>query len=166
MDLIKTLQFIRTGIDLFMRIICFFTGSVMAVMLLLQVIFRYFLGSSLSWATELPEMFFPWLAMSGATIAALNKQHLGVEYFVSKLPLRPRTWLFALTNLLIIVVLTTVAIVSFRMLGLLGQQATPVLGVPRSFAFFSLPLGLICLAMVVVSDTLLALAGKVRLDLK
>ena len=166
MDLIKILQFIRTGIDLFMRIICFFTGSVMAVTLLLQVIFRYFIGSSLSWATELPQMFFPWLAMSGAIIAALNNQHLGVEYFVAKLPLRPRTWLFALTNLLIIVVLTTIAIVSFQMLSLLGQQATPVLGVPRSYAFFSLPLGLICLAMVAASDTLLALAGKVRLDAK
>ena len=166
MDFIKTLQLIRTGIDVFMRIICFFTGSVMAVTLLLQVIFRYFLGSSLSWATELPEMFFPWLAMSGATIAALKGQHLGVEYFVSKLPLRSRTFLFALTNLLIIIVLTTIAIVAFRMLILLGQQATPVLGVPRSYAFFSLPLGLICLAMVAASDTLLALVNKTRLDVK
>jgi TRAP-type C4-dicarboxylate transport system permease small subunit len=160
MDLIRTLQLIRTGIDLFMRFICFFTGSVMAVTLLLQVIFRYFLGSSLSWATELPEMLFPWLAMSGATIAAVSKKHLGVDYFVSKLSLRHRTWLLALTNLITIVALTTIAIVSFRMLSLLGQQATPVLGVARSYAFFSLPLGLICLAMVVASDTLLAFAEQ------
>ena len=43
----------------------YLTMSVVFVILSVNVGLRYAAGTSLSWASELPEMMFPWLIMAG-----------------------------------------------------------------------------------------------------
>lgn len=152
----------RKALAVSMQATCLATGFSIAATLMLGVIYRYILQSSLAWAAELPNILFPWFVMSGATLAAINRQHLGVDYFVAKLKGEHQHWIGFGIHILLAVVLIGVAVISLDMLEILSRQKTPVLYWPRSWAFAALPLGLSTLAMAVITEAATILLGHPR----
>lgn len=64
----------------------FIIGSGMALVVALQVFFRYGLNHSLFWSEELGRMFLVWLTFLGATVAYKRKAHVGIDVIVLSLP--------------------------------------------------------------------------------
>ncbi len=65
------------------------SASVVCIVLA-AVFFRYVLNHSLSWSDELVRYLFVWFTLLGAAVALREREHIRVEYFVEKLPLRAR----------------------------------------------------------------------------
>jgi TRAP-type transport system small permease protein len=66
-----------------------FLGSVMlgmAVVVFLQVFFRYALNNPLSWPEEAARMLIVWLTFVGGYMAMREKKHIGFNLLVKKLP--------------------------------------------------------------------------------
>jgi TRAP-type C4-dicarboxylate transport system permease small subunit len=162
MVLCRVITRIRKTLVILMQAICLVTGFSTALTLMLGVIYRYILQSSLAWAAELPGILFPWFVMSGATLAAINKQHLGIDYFVTKLKGELQHWISLGIHILVVVILIGVAVISLDMLEILSRQMTPVLYWPRSWAFAGLPLGLFTLAMAVATEAVNILLGPLK----
>jgi TRAP-type C4-dicarboxylate transport system permease small subunit len=152
--LLRITTWIQKALAMLMKAICLVTGFSIGATLMLGVVYRYVLQSSLAWAAELPGILFPWLVMSGATLAAINRQHLGIDYFVARLNAELQHWISFAIHILLVVILTGVAIISLDMLEILSRQMTPVLYWPRSWAFAGLPVGLFALAIVLVSEAI------------
>lgn len=57
---------------------------------LTAIFFRYVLNHSLFWSDELVRYLFVWLTLLGASVVLREREHIRVEYFVEKLPLRMR----------------------------------------------------------------------------
>jgi TRAP-type C4-dicarboxylate transport system permease small subunit len=53
-----------------------------------QVVFRYFLGSPLTWSDELARYLFVWCSFLGWIVAARRRTHLGVDVLATRLPAR------------------------------------------------------------------------------
>jgi TRAP-type C4-dicarboxylate transport system permease small subunit len=69
--------------------LCVFTG----------VLFRYFLGSPLTWSDELGRYLFVWCAMLGWVIAARRRSHLAIGSVQDRTPPRARAALKLLAAL-------------------------------------------------------------------
>jgi len=69
-----------------------------------NVFIRTALRESFHAAHDIAMLAFAGVVWFGIIGASLNKQLLGVRYFVNKLPPRPRHWLQALTHVIIIVI--------------------------------------------------------------
>jgi TRAP-type C4-dicarboxylate transport system permease small subunit len=103
---------------------------------------RYGLGQPSAWTDELATLLIIWVALLGSSVAFIKRSHLGVDYFVGKLPERGR-------RLSEIVVYTLIALfaVSVLLLGglrlvwltLLTQQVSPALGVKMGYVYLALP---------------------------
>lgn len=65
--------------------VLYITLSVVFAILSVNVCLRYAAGTSLSWASELPELMFPWMIMSGVVIAAQHGSHIAVVMLTQKL---------------------------------------------------------------------------------
>jgi TRAP-type C4-dicarboxylate transport system permease small subunit len=59
--------------------------AIILVAMFAQVVFRYVLGSSLSWSEEVSRYMFVWLSYLGAYVAILRNAHIGVDYVTSRL---------------------------------------------------------------------------------
>jgi TRAP-type C4-dicarboxylate transport system permease small subunit len=59
--------------------------AVILVAMFAQVVFRYVIGSSLSWSEEVSRYMFIWLSYLGAYVAILRNAHIGVDYVTSRL---------------------------------------------------------------------------------
>ena len=68
--------------------ILYLTFGAIFFILCSDVILRYFSGSSLRWASEIPELLFPWLVMAGVVLAAQHGAHIATTFICRR---RPRT---------------------------------------------------------------------------
>ena len=89
-------------IGLACRNVLYFTLAVMFGILTANVALRYAMGTSLSWASELPELLFPWLIMAGVVIASQHGSHISVVILTQRLG-ASRRWVLAAGAVLVAV---------------------------------------------------------------
>ncbi|RKR03273.1 TRAP-type C4-dicarboxylate transport system permease small subunit [Kushneria sinocarnis] len=135
------------------------TTVVIGTTLMAGVIVRYFLSGSLAWGNELPVILFPWLVMGGVVMAAVRQQHLGVDFFVRRLPAGVARAVAALMQLLVIGLMGMLIYQSQSLLMFMQYQSSPVLGWPASWAFYSLPLGAAGVMVIALLELVAVVAG-------
>ena len=142
------LRQIKRGLDRGLETLVWVTMAVLVLDVTLQVVARYILthiSKSLSfpWTEELATFLLVWVGLLGASVALHHRAHLGIDYFVSKLPPSRRryTELFALA---------CVALFSFTVMGIAGTslvirtfgygQVSPALELPMGYVYLAVPI--------------------------
>jgi TRAP-type C4-dicarboxylate transport system permease small subunit len=69
------------------KVICVFCAGAMTAVVLLGVGARYVMQNPMSWTEEVARYLMVYLALIGVSIVTRRRAHLGVLYFVTKLPL-------------------------------------------------------------------------------
>ena len=66
-----------------------------------QVATRYILSKPSQWTDELATMLLIWVSLLGAAVVFVEQGHLGVDYFVGKVPEKPRAIIEFLSHVLV-----------------------------------------------------------------
>jgi TRAP-type C4-dicarboxylate transport system permease small subunit len=119
-----------------------------AVVLILcaQVVFRYFIGTSLDWIEEVSRILLTWVTFIGAAVALKRKGHITVDYFVAFLPNTLRHYVELFTYGLIVAFSVFLGIQGVAFALLSAHTTFPALQIPVSWQYLGLPAG--CLLMV------------------
>jgi len=109
---------------------------------IINVIFRFVLHSPIDWAEEVTLGLFIWMVFIGISSAMKRGGHVGVDYFMLKMPKPIRT----IFNIIGAIAIYFVLIFVFIYLGLdLTAQAaskiTPVLGLSYQYIDIAVPVG-------------------------
>ena len=72
------------------------------VVIVAQVVFRYFLKISLAWATELAGVSLVWMTFLGATLATMDESNINFNGLIDRLKGVPKFALKTLCNLLVL----------------------------------------------------------------
>ena len=117
--------------------------AVLVIDVLWQVFTRYVLHSPSSWTEELATFLMIWVGLLGASVGLNRGAHLGIDYFVQKLPTRRRL----LTE---VAVFTCTGLFSLSALGVGGTmlvartlglgQTSPALGLSMGYVYLALPI--------------------------
>lgn len=130
--------------------------AALVFVVLWQVASRFVLRSPSSWTDELATLLIIWVAMVGASVAFIRNHHLGVDYFVGKLPPRAR-----LITEIVVQVLVAVFAVAVLLLGgsklvaltLMTGQVSPALGVKMGQVYLALPMSGAVILLVAIETT-------------
>ena len=141
------LHLIDRAIGAACRSVLYITISVVFVILSINVGLRYAAGTSISWASELPELMFPWLIMAGVVIAAQHGSHIAVVILTQKLG-AARRWVLAAGSLIVAGLYAGMAWVAWPLMEIAADERTPILKVPGSVSVGCLMLGFILLSIV------------------
>jgi TRAP-type transport system small permease protein len=141
------LQFVDRCIGAACRLVLYVTLSVVFVILSINVGLRYAAGTSISWASELPELMFPWLIMAGVVLAAQHGSHIAVVIFTQKLR-ATRRWVLAGGSLVVAGLYAGLAVVAWPLMQIAADERTPILQVPGSLSVGCLMLGFFLLSIV------------------
>jgi len=96
-----------------------------------------------SWTGELATMMLIWVSLLGASVAFLEKSHLGVDYFVGKLPARAQAVFQILVYGIICFFGATVMMLGgyqLISLTLATNQTSAALGVKMGYVYMALPI--------------------------
>ncbi len=129
------------------RGVLYITLTVVFLILSINVGLRYAAGSSLAWASELPELLFPWMIMAGVVLAAQHGSHIAVVILTQKLG-ASRRWVLAGGSLVVAGLYAGLAWTAWPVFEIAADERTPIMQVPGSVSVGCLLLGFALLAVV------------------
>lgn len=135
--------------------------SIVAIFLslLLGVVVRYVLSTNLGWVTEVPNLLFPWLTMSAIVAAAARNEHIGVELVVEKLPRLPKKGVVLTVNGIAMIAFGVMAVHGLDVVEIAGTQRLPITRIGMSWAYWSVVIGFMGLAVVSLINVVMVLTG-------
>lgn len=134
---------IKKILDWFLEILVMIVMGVLVVDVLWQVFSRYVLRAPSKWTEELAIFLLIWAALLGAAVATGRGAHLGIDYFVQKLPPRDRLRAEIFGFLCIVLFAFFVMIIGGTELvriTLRLQQKSPALGVQMGYVYLAVPI--------------------------
>jgi TRAP-type C4-dicarboxylate transport system permease small subunit len=138
---------VDTVISWWCHTVLYITLSVVFVILSVNVCLRYAAGTSLSWASELPELMFPWMIMSGVVIAAQHGSHIAIVILTQKLG-AARRWVLTAASLVVAGLYLGLAYAAWPVFEIAADERSPIMQVPGSVSVGCLLLGFVMLAIV------------------
>lgn len=141
------IDLVQRAIGLSCRTVLYVTLTVTFLILSINVGLRYAMGSSLSWASELPELLFPWIIMSGVVLATQHRSHIAVVLITQKLG-ASRRWVLAAGAVVVAALYFGLCAAAWPLLEVAADEFSPILQVPGSVTVACLMAGFALLAIV------------------
>ena len=123
----------------------------MFVSLIAEVIVRYMTNQGLGWPTELPNLLFPWLVMSGVVLAAQRGQHIAVTAILGFLGNTATRWLLILLQVLVGATFFYLAYVGQGLLEIVGSEEYPVTGISAYWAYLAMVVGFVAVGLTAIT---------------
>lgn len=117
--------------------------AILVIDVLWQVFTRFILKNPSSWTEELATFLLIWVALLGAAVALGRGAHLGIDYFVNRLPERTRLWtevfvfccIAAFSLLVMVLGGTDLVLTTFR-----RHQISPALHLDMGYVYLAVPI--------------------------
>jgi TRAP-type C4-dicarboxylate transport system permease small subunit len=134
---------IKNALDKLLETLIIVSVAVLTLDVLWQVFTRFVLKNPCTWSEELAVFMIIWVALLGSAVALGRGSHLGVDYFVSKLPEKLRIkcefvvfFLIAAFSLTVFVIGGINLVISILRLG----QISPSLGIEVGYVYLAIPI--------------------------
>lgn len=126
-------------------------GAIFCI-LCVDVPLRYFTGSSLRWASEIPELLFPWLVMAGVVLAAQHGAHIATVFIADALHGRARKLLATAGHVIIVATYALLCVITARAIPDVHDERSPLLQMPGSVTYTCLLVGFTLIALVHLAE--------------
>lgn len=130
------------------RGVLYLTLSLVFLILSANVGLRYIAGTSLAWASEVPELLFPWMIMAGVVLAAQHGSHIAVVILTQRMQPSVRRWVLSAGSIATAAMYAGLACVAWPLAEIAADERTPILGVPGSVSVICLMTGFVLLGLV------------------
>ena len=148
--------------------LCISLTSVMACVVILQVITRYIPGiNPPSWTEELSRYLMIYSAFLGASTGIKNWKNISVDYFTQRMPPKVRLFLGITTQVLILaflVVLTVLSISTFSKIGF--RQKSASMNFPMFFPQSSIIVGCALMSLQLLGLLLKRVRAQLSVEVK
>jgi tripartite ATP-independent transporter DctM subunit len=124
------------------------------IVLLVGVVSRFAFHRPLVWVDELASLLFLWLAMMGATVALMRREHMGLTALVLRLREPARLKTQALTQIVIALVLVLLLPWAWEYAVDEWAIETPALGLHNTYRAAAMPVGLGLMLLVTVTRSM------------
>jgi TRAP-type C4-dicarboxylate transport system permease small subunit len=121
--------------------------AVMAVVVFLQVIFRYLLALPLYWTEELARYLFIWIAIVGATLSVQRRGHFGMDFFLRMLPDQGRRFTTFIIQVLMGGVALVLLVQGILLVEKTAAQRSPAMEISMGWFYSCIPVGAALMAI-------------------
>ncbi len=145
---------VSNGIDQCAGYAAMMLCSIMTLVVLLGVIFRYILNDPLVWTEELSTFAMVWVAMIGGSMGIKGSNHVGVSYVVDNVRLmrNHQGGIRIAVNLIILFFLVILMREAANLAEFAKVQTSPAMGVSMFWPYFGLVFGSGVMIIQVVSQ--------------
>lgn len=118
--------------------------AIMVVAVVLQVIWRYFLGNPIIWAEELARYALVWMTFIGAAVALRAGQLACMDLVVNLFPVKIKRAIITVANLASFILLLLLLYYSVILVGepSVVAQRSPAMRITMSYIYLAIPIGL------------------------
>lgn len=129
-------------------------GITMTLLILLQVFFRFVIYVPFPWSEECARYLMIWMGMLGSVIALRKQRHIGVMFFVEKLPRIPEKTVQTLVMIGMAVFLGILCWQGVQFAMFNADQISPAMEISMMIPFSAIPAGCIMMILVIGANLL------------
>lgn len=133
-----------------------FVMGMIAVIVMVTVILRYFFSISFIWVEEFVTYAFIFSTFLGLGICIIKNEHIAVDYLFDKLTGKKKLFVSMFNNIVVMIVLSVILANSFNWIDAVGNQISDGLRVQMGHVYIIMPasmvLALICSVIRMVLD--------------
>ena len=140
----STLKKINDTVMKIVKVVLILFGTVMTILVIMNVILRKVFNSGLSWSEEASRFLFIWVTFLGSILAnnaALHGEHMRMDFIVEKLTGVPRKLVEVVALLIVLVMLGTLFIGGVEVVQQTWPFLTSALEIPRGAVYLCAPIG-------------------------
>jgi TRAP-type transport system small permease protein len=124
--------------------------AVLVVVVLAAVFYRYVLSDSITWSAEVARYVCVWIGFLAASLIMNDRGHIGLEFFVNKLPRSLNRFAILLSDVAILVFLIIVIYQGIMLAVFQMDQFSPTLQVPMTWPYASVPVSACLMALEIL----------------
>jgi C4-dicarboxylate transporter DctQ subunit len=113
--------------------------SMMSVVILLGVFFRYVLIEPLPWSEDLGRYLMIWIALFGVGVVMQNGAHVAVTVFVERMPNRLRLVFLLIAKTLVLGFALAMGYLGIKLLLTMMPQISPTLHIRMRWVYMGFP---------------------------
>ena len=126
--------------------------ATMAIVVFLQVLFRYVLHLPLFWTEEFARYCLVWASLLGAAVALKRGEHIAVTFFLGSFPKKAARALTMVAQVSVILILTVMVWGGIKLVLVTSAQISPALRISMAIPYLALPVGAVIMLFLVVSS--------------
>ncbi|HIE99119.1 MAG: TRAP transporter small permease [Fuerstiella sp.] len=123
-----------------------------------QVFARYFFGAPFSWSEEVARLSLIWMTFMAAAFVMAEGRHITVDVLSHRLSVRGQLWLECLSHGIVSGTCLLLLIGGSRFVWYVGKVGSPSLGIPMSWWYGAVGVGLLLMAIHSIVNLLQVLA--------
>jgi len=132
---------VKKKLDKIIDSISIFILVAMVFFTFLQVVGRYIFRHPPSWTEEVARYLSVWLTFLGAAIAFRTWEHLGVDFFVNRMPDSIQKVVMFFINLILSIILILLVWKGYNMTLFAVRQLSPAMRIPMAIPYAAIPVG-------------------------
>ena len=126
---------------------CMVMLCTLVVVVLAAIFYRYVLSDSLSWSAEVARYLCVWIGFLAASLVLFQRGHIGLEYFVNKLPPSARRSVKVVCDAVVLIFLIVITYLGIGLAIFQIPHQTPALQISMIWPYLSVPVGAILMAL-------------------
>jgi TRAP-type C4-dicarboxylate transport system permease small subunit len=140
--------------------------GIMFLSLMAEVAVRYLTNQGMGWPSEMPNILFPWLVMSGVVLAAQRGQHIAVTVLLGFLARPAARVLLLLLQMLLAATFFYLVWLGLDVVAITGSEVYPVTGLSARWAYLALIAGFAGLGITALTTSVRLLLASDPLDVR
>ncbi len=138
--------------------------AAMAVVVFLQVIFRYVLNFPLFWTEEFARYCLVWASLLGSAVAVKRGQHIAVTVLVERFPPALSRVCKVLALIAVVMMLSIILWGGIQLVAITRAQISPALRMPMSVPYAAIPVGAALMLVHTVGFLIEAITARGKLS--
>jgi TRAP-type C4-dicarboxylate transport system permease small subunit len=134
-----------------LHVVLYLTTAAIFLILSVNVVLRYTTGASLQWASEVPELLFPWLIVAGVVLAAQHGTHICVVIVTRRLSRPLQHWVWVGGSTAVAALYAMLSLAAWDVMLIAHDEKSPILHIPGSTSVAALLFGFVLLALVTIT---------------
>jgi len=126
---------------------------------------RFVLRAPSRWTEEVATILLVWLSLLGAAVAFGRREHLGVDYLVTKLDRDAQKLMALVVQLIVVAFAASIMIyggVQQVVATLRAEQLSPALQLPWGYVYLAVPISGVFIVLFAVEQMIELMAGRVK----
>ena len=148
--------------DLLAKIIIIITSALMVALtavVFFNVIARFFFDIPIAFTYELVELLFPWIVFLAVINVTLDNENIDIQFFAKLTPKPFQVIAAYFTKLVMLFFSVYITISSFHLATAVKNHTLPILGISKSWLYWSVTVSFIGVSLVIIYQTILMILG-------
>lgn len=154
---------VKDVIDIIAKVIVIVSSTLMVsltAVVFFNVVARYFFSVPIAFTYELVELLFPWIVFLTVINVTLDNENIDIQFFMKLSPKPMQTIAAYITKVVMLFFSIFIVYSSFRLANAVKNHTLPLLGISKSWLYWSVTVSFIGVSFVIVYQIILLIIDK------